>query len=166
MALYSYAPTCPDAVNGLTEANSWFFPLLSAPGSYLDPRTGARISTQPVFPTPAPIPDMPWKSRPERGFLMGTVFGEGGAAGGAREHLEVTIAGPETRTVYTDGSGWFGAADLLPGEYRVSVSEGGSKAETPVSTQSVTVQIVPGRVSEVGLELPEGAGESGALALS
>lgn len=42
--------------------NTDFWPLLTAPGSYDDPVQG-RVQTRPVFTRPAPVPQLPWKSR-------------------------------------------------------------------------------------------------------
>ena len=90
----------------------------------------------PVFARKVPMPVLPWKTRPARGHLMGTVRADGPPADG----LEVSLSGPEPRTAVTDGRGWFGAVDLLPGTYRVSA--GGA---------SVTVEVRAGEVAEVSL---------------
>ncbi|MGE5507612.1 MAG: family 10 glycosylhydrolase [Chitinophagales bacterium] len=123
------------------ELNAAFPALLSQPGGYSDPATGLTVPTTPVFPTPVPVPDLPWKSHPTRGFLMGTIEGAGGRP---MDQREVTLAGPETRVLHTDGHGWFGAADLLPGEYVVSASEAGG-----VPSGRVIVKVEPGKVAEV-----------------
>jgi hypothetical protein len=47
------------------------------------------------------------------------------------------------RQVYTDGSGWYGLAELPPGNYRVTLGQEGS-GKTRVT--EITVQ--PGQVSE------------------
>lgn len=139
----------------MAESNTWLFSLLSKEGGYLDPVWRTYIPTQPVFPTPVPIPDMPWKSHPTHGYLMGTVSDTNRKT---YDHFKVMIEGSETpgpefsnsngvkirREVYTDGSGWYGLAELPPGLYRVSIDQeafGGERARD--------VQVRPGRVSEV-----------------
>jgi hypothetical protein len=129
------------------ETNAAFPALLSQEGSYLDPATGVLVTTAPVFPAPAPQPDLPWKSRPVKGFLMGAVSE---VPGRSLDHLKVTLTGPETREVYTDGRGWFGAADLLPGEYVVQVAGNDAAA-----TKQVAATVEPGRVTEVTWPAPQ-----------
>ncbi len=132
----------------IPETNDWFFKLLSQGGGYLDPVLNQHIETNPVFPDRAPIPDMPWKSNPVKGFLMGMVSDPGGKV---CDHLKVTIetvnASEEPKIlqeVYTDGSGWFGLAELPPGEYRVSIDK-----EDFIGATAQLVLVQPGRVSEV-----------------
>lgn len=131
----------------LPETNNWLFQLFSKEGSYLDPVLKTDIATQPIFPTPVEIPDLPWKSNPTRGFLMGTISSPTGAV----DHLKVTVESASLhddlgifREVYTDGSGWFGLAELPPGEYWVSIVKDNFIGAT---VQKVLIQ--PGRVSEV-----------------
>lgn len=132
----------------IPETNDWFFQLLSQGGGYIDPVLNKHIETTPVFPERAPVPDMPWKSKPVKGFLMGQVSDPGGSV---LDHLKVTVesvslteAQPIYREVFTDGSGWFGLAELPPGEYLVSIDQGNFIGAT---AQKVLIQ--PGRVSEV-----------------
>lgn len=140
----------------LSESNSWLFELLAKEGGYLDPVWNTYIATQPVFPTPVPTPDMPWKSQPTTGYLMGTVCD---SEGEPYTNLKVTVEGPMAtgiefssatslinRQVYTDGSGWFGLTELLPGYYYVSIDEdlNGSRV--------IDVLVQPGQVSEANFE--------------
>lgn len=132
----------------IPETNDWFFQLLSQGGGYIDPVLNKHIETTPVFPERAPVPDMPWKSKPVKGFLMGQVSDPGGSV---LDHLKVIVesvslteAQPIYREVFTDGSGWFGLAELPPGEYLVSIDQGNFIGAT---AQKVLIQ--PGRVSEV-----------------
>ena len=104
----------------LPETRVWYYPLLVQDGGYVDPVWNMFIPTQAVFPTAVPIPEMPGKTRPTKGFLMGTVAD---FAGNTYDVLDVTITGPETRVVKTDGFGWFGAADLLPGHYQITIGK-------------------------------------------
>lgn len=132
----------------MPETNDWFFQLLSQGGGYQDPVLDQRIETKPVFPVRANIPDMPWKSNPVKGFLMGKVFNPDGKGW---DHLKVTVESVSdsedlkiAREVYTDGSGWFGLAELPPGEYRVSIYK-----EDIIGATAQNVLIQSGRVSEV-----------------
>ncbi len=136
---YSYLPA----------TNEWLFRLLAAQGAYWEPAQQNFVATEPVFPAPAPVPDMLWKSRPTYGYLMGTVSDP--ASGGQHpDHLAVTVepcwpdAAGMRRIVYTDGSGWYGLAKLPPGEYRVSVDS----PETGAARIHFAV-IEAGRVAEV-----------------
>ncbi len=132
----------------IPETNDWFFQLLAQGGGYLDPVLNQHIETAPVFPEWAPVPDMPWKSNPVKGFLMGTVADPGGKV---LDHLKVTVKSvsvseevPIYREVYTDGSGWFGLAELPPGEYWISIDK-----DNFIGATAQKVPIQPGRVSEV-----------------
>ena len=143
VALYAYGLTNlysnddfrdPDAAGGLPrqphlyrpETNAWLFKLLSQTGGYCDPVSKAEITTVPVFPAPAVIPDMPWKSQPTKGYLMGRVADDSGRT---FDHLRITVYSTNSvtprsqREVYTDGSGWYGLAGLPPGEYRVRIED-------------------------------------------
>lgn len=139
----------------LPKTNSWLFPLLSKEGTYVDPVLKKTISTKPVFPAPAPIPDMPWKSQPSKGYLMGTI------ADGTNKRFDYTkviidgwvTVNKDTSNptdarlhyeVYTDGSGWFGIAELPAGLYRISID---TKEIEGAKTRLITVK--PGRVFEV-----------------
>ncbi|HYH02077.1 MAG TPA: family 10 glycosylhydrolase, partial [Bacillota bacterium] len=132
------------------ESNDWLFKLLSKEGSYLDPVLDKYISTQPVFPAPASIPDMPWKSNPTKGYLMGTILG---ANGKSYDGLKVKIESlgalePKIqREVYTDGSSWYGVAELPAGQYRVSFEQSDFNGERQLE---VTVQ--PGLVAEANFQ--------------
>jgi uncharacterized lipoprotein YddW (UPF0748 family) len=138
----------------MPETNRLFFSLLSKEGSYFDPVLKTSFSTQPVFSSPAVIPDMPWKSKPTRGFLMGTVSD---STGKVFDHIKLTVTQtPESgsaneprfyREVYTDGSGWYGLTELPPGGYRVTIENDKFTGE-----QVRDVLILPGRVTEAGFE--------------
>jgi uncharacterized lipoprotein YddW (UPF0748 family) len=182
VALYAYAATHIYSANDfketwaskslprqphvyLPETNGWFFSLLTSQGIYTDPVLKTEIATQPVFPAPAPPPEMPWKSNPTKGCLMGTVTNP---SGHAYDHLKVTVDGwltvnPDAaisnpdkvgfhREVYTDGSGWFGLTELPPGFYRVTAN---AEALVQTDTQGLTgtntkeVAVQAGRVAEV-----------------
>lgn len=131
----------------LPETNNWLFKLLSKEGSYPDPVLKTDVATKPIFPTPVEIPDLPWKSSPTKGYLMGTITGPLEEV----DHLKVKVESVKLddslrvyREVYTDGSGWFGLAELPPGEYWVSVEK-----DNLIGATAQKVLIRPGLVSEV-----------------
>jgi hypothetical protein len=61
----------------------------------------------------------------------------------------VALTGPLNRTLLTDGSGWFGAVDLPPGEYWLS-----TEIPTPTLTITQPATIVAGIVTEQDISLP------------
>jgi len=103
----------------------------------------------PVFPAEASVPDMPWKSHPVAGHLMGFVRDE---AGQVVDTGAVTIAReagadppPATRTTIvgaTDGGGFYGGVDLAPGTYRVTVTPLGQ----PAYTTACATDVIAGQV--------------------
>lgn len=136
----------------LPDSNDWLFRLLSKEGGYRDPVWNTFIATEPVFPTPVPIPDMPWKSNPVNGYLMGTVSDR---LGKPCDHLKITVDGPLVnssdipgggvqihREVYTDGSGWFGLTELPAGYYQLSIDE------ESTGSRMINIEVRPGKVSE------------------
>ncbi len=102
-----------------------------------------------VTPTWADLPDMPWKSSPTKGHMMGTVTiaGTGAWADGA----VVNITGPESRSQRSDGTGFYAFIDLTPGIYTVTASKSGY----PNASATVTVAIgaVTGNMYEQNLVL-------------
>lgn len=171
VSLYSYASTnlygCDDYKTGdmtlprkphvfLPATNDLYYPLLSHDGGYTDPVLNTYIPTLAVFPTPAAIPDMPWKSAPTKGFLMGTVADFNGAT---YDHLQVKVINQqtgETREVFTDGSGWYGLADLTPGHYRVTIGK-----EDFVGRRQIEAWVKPGLVTEANFAQFWQKGQSG-----
>ncbi len=131
----------------LPESNDLLFTTLTQAGGYWDPVLDIFIPTRPVFSAPAAIPDQPWKTRPQTGFLMGVVSANGKTV----DHLRVTVEPVQTmfkkrlrRLTDTDGNGWFGLTQLPPGRYRVTVRLGGLFGK-----RVREIQIQPGRVSNV-----------------
>jgi uncharacterized lipoprotein YddW (UPF0748 family) len=100
-----------------------------------------------VFTQPASPPSIPWKDEPVLGHLMGTVTQTPACL--AVDGLALTLTGPLTRTLVADGSGWFGAVDLLPGSYLLST-------EIPTSSVAVniSVTVLAGTVMEQQIRLP------------
>jgi uncharacterized lipoprotein YddW (UPF0748 family) len=139
------------------ESNDWFFHLLSQGGGYVDPVLNQHIDTKPVFPERTVVPDMPWKSHPVKGYLMGNLSDTNGRI---YDHVKVIVDGLDRlpaqssnipdlgfhREVYTDGSGWYGLAEIPPGHYQITVdiNEGVEKQQFEVQS---------GRVSEADFRM-------------
>jgi len=92
-----------------------------------------------VTPTWDDIPDMPWKTAPTNGHMMGTVTlaNSGAWADGAT----VSISGPVSRSMYADGTGFYAFIDLPPGSYSVTASNKGyvtASANVTVAIGAVT----------------------------
>lgn len=126
------------------QSNDWFYPSLSEPSSYVDVATGKTYQTQPVWEAPARPPDLPWKSQPTKGAIMGTVELCPAVCDSVAVRLSPDSDISPARTIKTDGSGWFGAVSLEPGSYKVTV-------DLP-SRPSLQVEINPGEVAEVVFE--------------
>jgi uncharacterized lipoprotein YddW (UPF0748 family) len=90
----------------------------------------------PVFANPAPLPDLPWKSRPATGHLMGHALD-------AASIYIFNAEGLLTRTTAASAGGFFGAVDLPPGEYTVIAERG------PVRLVSHPAMLSPGSVAQV-----------------
>jgi uncharacterized lipoprotein YddW (UPF0748 family) len=110
---------------------------------YEDPAT----YPAPIFGTMAAIPILPWKSSSERGHLMGFAKRSDGTpfdtASVTIENLEV----PGTRTSATDGGGFYGGVDLIPGQYLVRGELGGE------TLYSCVVTVIAGEVANADLQL-------------
>ena len=78
--------------------------------------------TPPIFEFPAPVPSIPWKDQPTKGHLMGTVTTPSGVP---FDQIRVDLYDAETDVLVashvTDGTGWFGFVDLVPGRYKLQV---------------------------------------------
>ena len=87
----------------------------------------------------ADIPDMPWKTAPTNGHIMGTVTI--GGTGAWADHATVNLTGPTSRSQYVDGTGFYAFIDLPPGNYTVTASKTGfpnSAANVNVALGAVT----------------------------
>jgi hypothetical protein len=102
-----------------------------------------------VTPTGDDIPDMPWKTAPTNGHMMGTItiFGTGAWADGAT----VSITGPVSRVQTNDGTGFYAFIDLPVGSYTVVASKTGYPNAT--GTVAVAVGEVSGNMYERNLVL-------------
>ena len=141
------------------ETNDWFFALLSQGGGYTDPVLNQHIDTKPVFSERAVVPDMPWKSQPVNGFLMGNLPTDSGKP---FDHVKITVKRflrlphigvdiPDNsfhREVYTDGSGWFGLVELPPGFYQIIVE--GREPDGSASDENANkFWVQPGLVTQI-----------------
>jgi hypothetical protein len=61
----------------------------------------------------------------------------------------LSLSGPANRQLRTDGNGWFGAVDLPPGRYQLSVN-----VLNPTTTIQVPVDIIAGAITEWSIYLP------------
>lgn len=107
-------------------------------------------SATPLFGEKVPVPDMPWKSAPTKGHLMGTVFGSNNT--NSLDGAVVTIIGPVTRSQTNDATGFYGFVDLPPGNYSVTASFPGYL--TGVTNVAVAVSNVALRDFVLPLEGP------------
>ncbi len=98
-------------------SNAWLYTALAQPFSYVDPVNGATYYSEPAFVGPAPFPDLPWKSAPTLGHLAGWAIGPAGPL----DRVPVQVTGPVHRTLLTDANGFFGAVDLPPGDYSLTL---------------------------------------------
>jgi uncharacterized lipoprotein YddW (UPF0748 family) len=95
----------------------------------------------------APPPAVAWKETPTRGHLLGQISGLQFCT--AIDGLPLLLAGPESRSLVADGNGWFGAVDLLPGQYTLSVD-----VASLAGTARFPVQVAAGAVAQARLHLP------------
>jgi uncharacterized lipoprotein YddW (UPF0748 family) len=100
----------------------------------------------PIFEFPVPVPSIPWKDQPTKGHLMGTVITPDGVP---FDQIRVDLYDAETDVFIasrvTDGTGWFGFVDLVPGRYKVKVD----RTRAHGRHQTVTVGVSAGQVASV-----------------
>jgi hypothetical protein len=100
-----------------------------------------------VLTRSASVPAIPWKDTPTLGHLAGRLVQEPPCF--SLDGHAVTLAGPVDRLLLSDGSGWFGAVDLPPGEYLLTV-----EVPAPDVTIDLPVLVVAGTVAEGDILLP------------
>jgi uncharacterized protein (TIGR03437 family) len=112
---------------------------------------GAGVNDPPVFAEAAAIPVWQWKVNPQVGHLMGVVKNRNGEAVDAAEVLISRIAdgvtppkGRASAITATDGSGFYGGVDLVPGRYRVTINPVGEPPYTPDCAATVVAGLVSG----------------------
>ncbi len=105
--------------------------------------------TERVTPTWADIPNMPWKTAPTTGHIMGTITNSD--TGAWADGATVSVTGPVNRTMTADGTGFYAFIDLPPGSYTVTVTNlGYFDAE---ATVNVAVGEVTGNMYEQDFSL-------------
>ena len=85
------------------------------------------------------IPAMSWKTAPTKGHISGTVTQA--STGAWVDGASVSISGPTSRSMTTDGTGFYAFIDLPPGTYTVTAGKsgiGGAQKTVIVSIGSVT----------------------------
>lgn len=119
---YSYA--VPDS--NYTAFATFLRYLTNSPNAY-DPAASA------IFGQPAAVPEMPWKTAPRAGHVMGIVLA--GASGGAADGAVVTISDSSiSKSQTNDSTGFFGFVDLPPGTYTLRGNLVGFGAVTNIVT--------------------------------
>ncbi|MFN7138541.1 MAG: family 10 glycosylhydrolase [Limisphaerales bacterium] len=131
---YVYKQTNKDSVPTTT-----FMKAMVGPSVY-------DTNATPIFQTWVPTPDMPWKSAPTRGHLKGYLLGN--EASNFLDGGTISISGPVNKTIRSDGTGFYGAVDLQPGNYTATASFPGYS----VVTTNFTVAV--GQVTDLNIVLP------------
>ena len=126
---YSYAVTTLDANEDPSLVDSEREKLIEALASGEDA----------PFAEPAAVPEMPWKTQP----TVGHVEGYAGLITGApldqvRFSLEPIVGSGPTVERLSDGTGWFGFANVDPGLYFVKVSLPDGVVGAPLTVVKVT----------------------------
>lgn len=78
-----------------------------------DSRAALTAALQPVFPSDVPVPSMIWKAAPTKGEIHGMTSANTAVS------LINTANGVITSVRTSDGKGWFGFVDVVPGVYRL-----------------------------------------------
>ena len=114
----------------------------------------------PIFELPAAIPDLPWKTNPQAGHLRGFVRD---ANGTLVDTGAVTIqrlpdgstpsTGRTSIATASDGNGFYGAVDLAPGVYTVTLAP----VVQPSYTSSCTVAVTAGQVASFDVTIDRDA---------
>ncbi|MBL8173478.1 MAG: family 10 glycosylhydrolase [Bryobacterales bacterium] len=133
VSFYSYATTNLETAGAPTEPNADFYNAVGA-----------------FFGTRAEVPQLPWLTQPTAGHLMGEVRIAGAAdwADGLTVRIESDTREGEVRQVTTDGTGFFGAVDLAPDRYRVTVERSGV-----LWYRFVPQDVIAGRVTKFEVDL-------------
>jgi hypothetical protein len=121
---------------------------LPLPAPYNNPqRAFINAAVTEVFTQPASAPAIPWKDTPSLGHLAGRLTQPTDCRN--LDSYPLSLIGPLSRPLQADGSGWFGAVDLPPGEYLLSLD-----VVSPSITLQVPVTVAAGAVSELEITLP------------
>jgi hypothetical protein len=80
---------------------------------------------------------------------MGTLIQAFPCPGMSLDGYSLTLNGPTSRQMLSDGNGWFGAVDLPPGTYQLLIEDPSRNV-----TIQVPVEIAAGAVTEQSIVLP------------
>jgi len=94
-----------------------------------------------VFTQPALPPVLPWRDSPSLGHASGWITPTLPCLP-SLDHLSLTLTGPQTRFLVTDASGWFGAVDLLPGEYLLTIEDLSFSQSLTIVSGGVTEPVI------------------------
>jgi uncharacterized lipoprotein YddW (UPF0748 family) len=103
----------------------------------------------PVFRDVVPVPEMPWKTRADRGHVKGLVTSATGAIDGAASALESEDGLVRVTAGRSDGNGFFGRVGMAPGSYRVVVTPLGEGS----FRSACTVTVSAGSVASIELRI-------------
>lgn len=123
VCLYSYASYSTDKVN-----RNDFLSALTRPSKYSGNGT-------PVFAKPVSTPEMPWKTKPTMGHLKGFIYS--GSKTSTLDAAMISITGPKNKDLISDATGFYGAGDLPPGDYTLTISFPGCEPTTATCNISV-----------------------------
>jgi uncharacterized lipoprotein YddW (UPF0748 family) len=132
VAFYSYA---------VPETNlppATVFAALTSPSGY-DP------NPVPVFASAVSVPAMPWKTAPTAGHLKGTITSA--VTGLELDGALVSITGPVNAARTNDATGFYGFANLPPGNYSVTASF------SNLASRTLAVAITTGAVATLDFAL-------------
>lgn len=115
-------------------------------GEGLERRNLFALYKKDIYPQPATIPDMPWKSNPQTGIIIGKVLKKD--TGEPITDARINITGRE-ETWLSSADGFFAILNLSPGSnYQITVTKSGVGKYT---SQSLPVQA--GQVSKIDIPL-------------
>lgn len=132
---YSYANVSLDATASTSQA------VKDAERDALADRLTAEVFTEKTD-----VPEMTWKTQATDGIIAGRYLLDGRSVDQAQLTI-MNLADESTRTVITDGTGWFASLKLEPGRYKVSLSD--PSTARGVKPQLVTV--TAGDIADVEL---------------
>ncbi len=116
--IYCYTGTNAGANGKEEEYNEAFYSGLSQPSAAIPDAPFRRTSR---------YPGLPWKEHPKFGHAQGFVLSADNLRPVDGAVVQIGRRG-WTRTLTTDGTGYFAAVDLAPGEYTVQVRSAGTEA--------------------------------------
>ena len=116
---------------------SYRVPYVSGTWAGFSPTFVSQVAT-----TPCSIPVRTWKANPTKGHISGTVTIA--ATSAWADGATVSITGPESRSQYVDGTGFYAFIDLTPGTYTVTASLSGYP--NAIRTVAVAIGSVTGNM--------------------